>query len=286
MHRWPSRTLTAPSALVVLPPLSREPPAYVSAASPGRLCDSPHGDLPSIPPIASFWPRHDPCSSPSTVHPPPLWLRSSSGPALAHRPPEPAAPHTRTGGLGAEAPSARDAAEDGGPAAQVDAASNVSYLPFPPSLSSPQVLNFASFSAYRRAHERPPPHPHRMHPNYGHGHHIHVPQTMSSHPRQPEQRTAWSVSGAAPLGRGALKSEFLSCVDQQGAGPGDRGAVCSFRAPALPPAPLPPSPKTAPLPLHGESPTQSTPAYVSINERRKSLLNKVGMRLMLLASYL
>uniref|UniRef100_A0A8C4ZM18 RING-type E3 ubiquitin transferase n=1 Tax=Gadus morhua TaxID=8049 RepID=A0A8C4ZM18_GADMO len=42
-----------------------------------------------------------------------------------------------------------------------------------------------------RAHERPPPHPHRMHPNYGHGHHIHVPQTMSSHPRPPEQRTAW-----------------------------------------------------------------------------------------------
>uniref|UniRef100_A0A3Q2QNV7 RING-type E3 ubiquitin transferase n=1 Tax=Fundulus heteroclitus TaxID=8078 RepID=A0A3Q2QNV7_FUNHE len=42
-----------------------------------------------------------------------------------------------------------------------------------------------------RAHERPPPHPHRMHPNYGHGHHIHVPQTMSSHPRQPEQRTTW-----------------------------------------------------------------------------------------------
>uniref|UniRef100_M4AJ82 RING-type E3 ubiquitin transferase n=1 Tax=Xiphophorus maculatus TaxID=8083 RepID=M4AJ82_XIPMA len=38
-----------------------------------------------------------------------------------------------------------------------------------------------------RAHERPPPHPHRMHPNYGHGHHIHVPQTMSSHPRQPEE---------------------------------------------------------------------------------------------------
>uniref|UniRef100_A0A8C6MAA6 Ring finger protein 111 n=1 Tax=Nothobranchius furzeri TaxID=105023 RepID=A0A8C6MAA6_NOTFU len=44
-----------------------------------------------------------------------------------------------------------------------------------------------------RAHERPPPHPHRMHPNYGHGHHIHVPQTMSSHPRQPEQRTTWSL---------------------------------------------------------------------------------------------
>ncbi|XP_064869160.1 E3 ubiquitin-protein ligase Arkadia-like isoform X3 [Oncorhynchus nerka] len=44
-----------------------------------------------------------------------------------------------------------------------------------------------------RAHERPPPHPHRMHPNYGHGHHIHVPQTMSSHPRQSEQRTAWEL---------------------------------------------------------------------------------------------
>ncbi|KAL4660688.1 E3 ubiquitin-protein ligase Arkadia-like isoform X1 [Arapaima gigas] len=44
-----------------------------------------------------------------------------------------------------------------------------------------------------RAHERPPPHPHRMHPNYGHGHHIHVPQTMSSHPRQPDQRTTWDL---------------------------------------------------------------------------------------------
>uniref|UniRef100_A0A4W3KKF0 RING-type E3 ubiquitin transferase n=1 Tax=Callorhinchus milii TaxID=7868 RepID=A0A4W3KKF0_CALMI len=44
-----------------------------------------------------------------------------------------------------------------------------------------------------RAHERPPPHPHRMHPNYGHGHHIHVPQTMSSHPRQPPERTAWDL---------------------------------------------------------------------------------------------
>ncbi|KAJ8247888.1 hypothetical protein GJAV_G00251720 [Gymnothorax javanicus] len=43
-----------------------------------------------------------------------------------------------------------------------------------------------------RGHERPPPHPHRMHPNYGHGHHIHVPQTMSSHPRQPDQTATWS----------------------------------------------------------------------------------------------
>ncbi|XP_018863488.1 E3 ubiquitin-protein ligase Arkadia isoform X8 [Parus major] len=44
-----------------------------------------------------------------------------------------------------------------------------------------------------RAHERPPPHPHRMHPNYGHGHHIHVPQTMSSHPRQAPERSAWEL---------------------------------------------------------------------------------------------
>ncbi|XP_053128999.1 E3 ubiquitin-protein ligase Arkadia isoform X1 [Hemicordylus capensis] len=44
-----------------------------------------------------------------------------------------------------------------------------------------------------RAHERPPPHPHRMHPNYGHGHHIHVPQTMSSHPRQASERSAWEL---------------------------------------------------------------------------------------------
>ncbi|XP_062845656.1 E3 ubiquitin-protein ligase Arkadia isoform X2 [Trichomycterus rosablanca] len=44
-----------------------------------------------------------------------------------------------------------------------------------------------------RAHERPPPHPHRMHPNYGHGQHIHVPQTMSSHPRQTDQRTTWEL---------------------------------------------------------------------------------------------
>lgn len=57
------------------------------------------------------------------------------------------------------------------------------------------ALTFTFSGPCRRAHERPPPHPHRMHPNYGHGHHIHVPQTMSSHPRQPEQRTAWSVRG-------------------------------------------------------------------------------------------
>ncbi|XP_051484442.1 E3 ubiquitin-protein ligase Arkadia isoform X3 [Apus apus] len=50
-----------------------------------------------------------------------------------------------------------------------------------------------SCDANRRAHERPPPHPHRMHPNYGHGHHIHVPQTMSSHPRQAPERSAWEL---------------------------------------------------------------------------------------------
>lgn len=64
-----------------------------------------------------------------------------------------------------------------------------------------------------RAHERPPPHPHRMHPNYGHGHHIHVPQTMSSHPRQPEQRTAWELGieagvAMAPYPSGHLHSHL------------------------------------------------------------------------------
>ncbi|XP_030044618.1 E3 ubiquitin-protein ligase Arkadia isoform X4 [Microcaecilia unicolor] len=60
-----------------------------------------------------------------------------------------------------------------------------------------------------RAHERPPPHPHRMHPNYGHGHHIHVPQTMSSHPRQVPERSAWEIGleagvTAAPYPPGPL----------------------------------------------------------------------------------
>lgn len=50
-----------------------------------------------------------------------------------------------------------------------------------------------------RAHERPPPHPHRMHPNYGHGHHIHVPQTMSSHPRQPPERATWEMTFEAGM---------------------------------------------------------------------------------------
>nr|XP_036876900.1 E3 ubiquitin-protein ligase Arkadia [Manis javanica] len=43
------------------------------------------------------------------------------------------------------------------------------------------------------AHEQPPPHPHRMHPNYGRGHHIHGPQTMSSHPLQAPERSAWDL---------------------------------------------------------------------------------------------
>ncbi|XP_074862891.1 E3 ubiquitin-protein ligase Arkadia isoform X3 [Carettochelys insculpta] len=55
-----------------------------------------------------------------------------------------------------------------------------------------ELLVFCILS-FRRAHERPPPHPHRMHPNYGHGHHIHVPQTMSSHPRQAPERSAWEL---------------------------------------------------------------------------------------------
>ncbi|XP_026071140.1 E3 ubiquitin-protein ligase Arkadia-like isoform X2 [Carassius auratus] len=61
-----------------------------------------------------------------------------------------------------------------------------------------------------RAHERPPPHPHRMHPNYGHGHHIHVPQTMSSHPRQADQRTTWELGIEAGVTVAPYPSGHLS----------------------------------------------------------------------------
>lgn len=128
-HRWLSSTLPASSALVCLSSFSRESPAYISAPSAGRLCHSPHCDLSSIPAIAPFWPHHDPCTPAPAVYPPPLWFRCCSGAALAHGAPDPAASHTCTGGLSAEAPSTRDAAEDGGSEAQVDAASNVS-IPF------------------------------------------------------------------------------------------------------------------------------------------------------------
>ncbi|XP_005998786.1 E3 ubiquitin-protein ligase Arkadia isoform X2 [Latimeria chalumnae] len=60
-----------------------------------------------------------------------------------------------------------------------------------------------------RAHERPPPHPHRMHPNYGHGHHIHVPQTMTSHPRQPPERSAWELGIEAGVTAGPYPSSHL-----------------------------------------------------------------------------
>ncbi|CAF99592.1 unnamed protein product [Tetraodon nigroviridis] len=154
-------------------------------------------------------PSHPSGHAMTPAPPPPLSTHhlSGSGAALAqhiaHGAPDPAASYTCTGGLSAEAPSTRDAAEDGGSEAPVDAASNVSIPSFSftpsfkiPSLNIAQICPFFSpplFSTCRRAHERPPPHPHRMHPNYGHGHHIHVPQTMSSHPRQSEQRTAWEL---------------------------------------------------------------------------------------------
>lgn len=129
MHRWPSSTLTASSDLFCLSSRSWESPAYISAPSTGGLCHSPHSDLSSI---APFWPRHDPCTSASSVYPPPLWFWCRSGAALAHRSPDPAAPHTCTGGLSAEAPSTWDAAENGSSEAPVDAASNVSIAITPP----------------------------------------------------------------------------------------------------------------------------------------------------------
>uniref|UniRef100_A0A8C5MHX8 RING-type E3 ubiquitin transferase n=1 Tax=Leptobrachium leishanense TaxID=445787 RepID=A0A8C5MHX8_9ANUR len=60
-----------------------------------------------------------------------------------------------------------------------------------------------------RAHERPPPHPHRMHPNYGHGHHIHVPQTMSSHPRQAPERSAWEIAIETGVAAGPYQASPL-----------------------------------------------------------------------------
>lgn len=124
--RWPSSTLTASSALLCLPPLPWEPPTHASAPSTRRLCHSPHCNLSSATVIAPFGPRRAPCTSPSSVYPPPLWFKCPAGAAPALGSPDPASPHTGTRGLGAEAPSTRDAAEDGGPEAQDDAAPHVS----------------------------------------------------------------------------------------------------------------------------------------------------------------
>ncbi|KAK1891228.1 E3 ubiquitin-protein ligase Arkadia [Dissostichus eleginoides] len=153
----------------------------------GSLARSLHHQPPSACPHSHGNPQLTPQAPTQQDYVIPHTFQCPPGPALACGPPGPAAPHAGAGG--AAAPSARDAAEDGGPEAQDDAAPHTS----------------------TRASAPPPPH--RMHPNYGHGHHIHVPQTMSSHPRQPEQRTAWELGieagvTVAPYPSGHLHSHL------------------------------------------------------------------------------
>lgn len=148
-----------------------------------------------------------------------------------------------------------------------------------------------------------------MHPNYGHGHHIHVPQTMSSHPRQPEQRTAWSVwvaqrmSGFRPGSDEILVIFYVNfvmfrsrtddwsmfmCVVHRELGieagvtmqPYPSGHLHSH----LPHYHPPPRLHHFPIPFMVRE-TLSTLAYISINEK-ESLFYEVWLGLMVLAPYL
>ncbi|KAM5292059.1 E3 ubiquitin-protein ligase Arkadia isoform 4-T4 [Ctenodactylus gundi] len=163
------------------------PPPYASLTRPlhhqAPACPHSHGNPPPqtqpppqvdyvIPhPVHAF---HSQISSHATSHPvaapPPTHLASTTAPLPQHLPPhQPIAHH-----IPAPAPTTQR-------------------------LHPHEVMQRMEVQRRRmmqhptRAHERPPPHPHRMHPNYGHGHHIHVPQTMSSHPRQAPERSAWEL---------------------------------------------------------------------------------------------
>uniref|UniRef100_A0A8C5KGR6 E3 ubiquitin-protein ligase Arkadia n=1 Tax=Jaculus jaculus TaxID=51337 RepID=A0A8C5KGR6_JACJA len=164
------------------------PPPYASLTRPlhhqASTCPHAHGNPPSqappppqvdyvIPhPVHAF---HSQISSHAPSHPvappPPTHLGSTAAPIPQHLPPphQPISHH-----IPAPAPPAQR-------------------------LHPHEVMQRMEVQRRRmmqhptRAHERPPPHPHRMHPNYGHGHHIHVPQTMSSHPRQAPERSAWEL---------------------------------------------------------------------------------------------
>ncbi|XP_034535687.1 E3 ubiquitin-protein ligase Arkadia isoform X2 [Notolabrus celidotus] len=153
----------------------------------------PQGDY-VIPHTVTF---HPPLSSHPSGHavppapPPPLHLSSSSAPLAQHMPADHQTLPHHIPALGA----------------------SVQRLHQHEMLQRMEVQRRRMMQHPTRAHERPPPHPHRMHPNYGHGHHIHVPQTMSSHPRQPEQRTAWELGieagvTVAPFPSGHLHSHL------------------------------------------------------------------------------
>ncbi|XP_048886020.1 E3 ubiquitin-protein ligase Arkadia isoform X2 [Brienomyrus brachyistius] len=134
----------------------------------------PHPVHPFHTPLPSHGPAPGHTVPPTAVPPPSLSghsLSGSAGPLPQHLPPEHQALHHHVPPLG---PS-------------------VQRLHQHDLLQRMEVQRRRMMQHPTRAHERPPPHPHRMHPNYGHGHHIHVPQTMSSHPRQPDQRTTWEL---------------------------------------------------------------------------------------------
>ncbi|KAK5915307.1 hypothetical protein CesoFtcFv8_000909 [Champsocephalus esox] len=141
------------------PGSTSRPPAFVSQAAPGS--SQPAAVDSFGPPHGGAAPASDTAPALQTLHAP-LWLSSTlaassaplrlpsfpweppthtAGPytrglSPACGPPGPAAPHAGAGGLGAAAPSARDAAEDGGPEAQDDAAPYTSTrAPAPPTLT-------------------------------------------------------------------------------------------------------------------------------------------------------
>ncbi|KAM4630887.1 E3 ubiquitin-protein ligase Arkadia isoform 2-T5 [Polymixia lowei] len=171
-------------------------PSYGSLArslhhQPSSSCPHSHGNPPPPPPPQP--PPQGDYVIPHPVHPFHAPLPSHpSGHAVAPAPPPPLPAHHLSG---TSAPLAQHLPADHQtlPHHMPALGASVQRLHQHEMLQRMEVQRRRMMQHPTRAHERPPPHPHRMHPNYGHGHHIHVPQTMSSHPRQPEQRTAWEL---------------------------------------------------------------------------------------------
>ncbi|XP_055777063.1 E3 ubiquitin-protein ligase Arkadia-like isoform X2 [Salvelinus fontinalis] len=167
-------------------------PSYAPLArslhhQPSNTCPHSHGNPPPPPqptPQGDYVIPHPvhPFHTPLPSHPP--------GHAVPPPPPAPLPAHHLTGSSAPQhLPAEHQALQHHMPAL----GTSVQRLHQHEMLQRMEVQRRRMMQHPTRAHERPPPHPHRMHPNYGHGHHIHVPQTMSSHPRQPEQRTAWEL---------------------------------------------------------------------------------------------
>ncbi|XP_055755620.1 E3 ubiquitin-protein ligase Arkadia-like isoform X1 [Salvelinus fontinalis] len=167
-------------------------PSYAPLArslhhQPSNTCPHSHGNPPPPPqptPQGDYVIPHPihPFHTPLPSHPP--------GHAVPPPPPAPLPAHHLTGSSAPQhLPTEHQALQHHMPAL----GTSVQRLHQHEMLQRMEVQRRRMMQHPTRAHERPPPHPHRMHPNYGHGHHIHVPQTMSSHPRQSEQRTAWEL---------------------------------------------------------------------------------------------